>query len=107
MFIPWAQLCLGRIEGEWLGFYQWIPGSFGSNQPLLLLLIAILFAYKRILNRATAISYVLTFGGAQLMAGLNPSTISQPHPVSLRSFFSSLIHIQPQKVTGERSYLAY
>ena len=72
IFIPWAQLCLGRIEGEWLGFYRWIPGSFGSNQPLLLLLIAILFAYKRILNRATAISYVLTFGCAQLIAGLNP-----------------------------------
>ena len=72
MFIPWAQLCLGRIEGEWLGFYRWVPGSFGSNQPVLLLLIAIGFAYKGILNRYTAVSYALTFGCAQLFAGVNP-----------------------------------
>ena len=46
ILIPWGTLLTGRIEGEWLGFYRWIPGSFGSNQPLLLLLLALALGSK-------------------------------------------------------------
>ena len=36
-----SMLCLGPIQGNWMDFYTIVPGSPGSNLPLLLIILLI------------------------------------------------------------------
>ena len=53
-----SMLCLGPIQGNWMDFYTIVPGSPGSNLPLLLIILLIVFTYQNLCNRYL---YMLSF----------------------------------------------
>lgn len=71
-FIDPMLLLLGPIQGNWMDFYTLVPGSPGSNLPLLLLILFLLLSWKGITNLPTALAYAFSFSAVNTLCGLNP-----------------------------------
>ena len=67
-----SMLCLGPIQGNWMDFYTIVPGSPGSNLPLLLIILLIVFTYKNLCNRYTLIAYAISFSIINILYQADP-----------------------------------
>ena len=60
------------IQGNWMDFYTIVPGSPGSNFPLLLLVVILFFSWKNLCNRYTILAYAFSFSIFNGLNGLDP-----------------------------------
>ncbi len=71
-FLDPMLLLLGPIQGSWMDFYTLVPGSPGSNLPLLLIILFMVLSWQKITNLPTALAYALSFSLVNTLCGLNP-----------------------------------
>ena len=67
-----SMLLWGPIQGNWMDFYTIVPGSPGSNFPLLLLVVILFFSWKNLCNRYTILAYAFSFAIFNGLYGLDP-----------------------------------
>ena len=67
-----SMLLWGPIQGNWMDFYTIVPGSPGSNLPLLLLVVILFFSWKNLCNRYTILAYAFSFAIFNGLYGLDP-----------------------------------
>ena len=75
--ITWTTILFGPINGSWIidggfTFCNFVPGSPGSNFPILLIFIGIILSIKGISNWRTSIAYAVSFSILNMIFGLNP-----------------------------------
>ncbi len=75
--ISWTSFLFGTLNTSWIiddGFIfcNIVPGSPGSNFPLLLLLFVIILFFKKMLNWRTSIAYVISFSLINFLFNLHP-----------------------------------
>ena len=75
--IGWSSFLVGPITSSWVTddgfvFCNIIPGSPGSNFPLLLIIFIGILAYNKMFNWRTGLSYALSFSLLNMLFNLNP-----------------------------------